>query len=359
MKTTILWMAAIAHGTSASAFVAVVNVVASKSCQKRITKGSRPTGLLYLSSQDGANPPPFGNWGSGANASVPATDVPVSPQSHKTTTTSSSSSPVATANAAATTATSSFSSISDAIATLSASQAISVRQIQDAIPDLVLKESLSWLDIDNTMIAGCHATLNAFDAPGSSNVAWLADVCVEGKLSSLTIFNGPLTNVPHLLSRSGIVQDDGNNSARLQLSVDLRPRAYGAYELVDATTGNYPGPEQLGRKARNDFFEKFGNDALKTILNPNQFEGPVIRLPPTELDTLTGGPLALHLSVSLTATNVIKIVSIRERVAALWLEWAALQRDTYQHRPGAPVNAQYVYDSKVRQNAYLALRSCK
>ena len=242
----------------------------------------------------------------------------------------------------------------DPIGALASSQSISVREILQNIPDLAPKPSLSW---NSVMIAGCPTSLAAYDAPGSANVAWLADVHVAGKLSSLTIFNGPLTNVPHILSRC--IQD----GTMLHLTIDIRPRAYGAYELKDPVTGNYPGPDELGRKAfeysaaRNEFFAKSGMDSFPSLLDPSQFEGATTSgVPPrTEYDILTGGPLALHISLPATAANVRRIAALRECVASAWCTWATKEAAQHAHRPGAPVNTQYVYDSKFRQNSYLAL----
>jgi len=204
-----------------------------------------------LSLSDG-NPPPFGDWGAAAPVAPPAA-ASVAP----------APAPAYTAPAAA--VGSSSSDNDDVVATLQASQDALLQTIQAAIPDLTAKPmELAW-----TPAAGeTTPTLQAFDAPGAANVAWLASVCVPRRMSSLTIFNGPLTDVPHILSRCCLVDD--NNM--LELAVDLRPRAYGAYELQDPVTGEYPGPEQLGRKAfeysgaRKDFLEKFGTPALAQVL---------------------------------------------------------------------------------------------
>lgn len=51
--------------------------------------------------------------------------------------------------------------------------------------------------------------------------------------------------------------------------------------------------------------------------------------------------------------NVNTIISARETAANYWLGWALDQ--SHGHRPGAPVNSQYVYDSKYKINAYGAL----
>lgn len=292
-----------------------------------------------------ANPPPFADWGQPAAAAAPApvapAPVPAAPAAFVPPP-APATPPVAPAGG-------------DPIATLDASQVASVNAIAAAIPDLAVKPDLSWGAQDGVSIGGCSpAVLDARDAPGPANVAWLSSVCIPSKMSSLTIFNGPLTDVPHLLSRCCVV--DGNT---LALALDFRPRAYGAYELVDAD-GNYPGPEQLGRKAfeysgaRNDFSKKFGNEQVVAFIDSAiaSFEGATQTVP-SELDLLTGGPLAVSMTMPLTDANVATVAALREKAAAAWLGWAL--EDEHGHRPGAPVNTQYVYDSKFRQNAYSAL----
>ena len=242
----------------------------------------------------------------------------------------------------------SVSSTGNPIEELASAQSLLVDKIAASIPDLIQKEGLCW---DGKIIGGNSATIDARDAPGASNVAWFASVTVDSIMSSLTIFNGPLTDVPHILSRC--VFRDGY----LELAVDVRPRAYGAYELRDAS-GNYPGPEELGRKAfeysgaRNDYFGKFANQDIESLLSIDQFEGADL-MQLSELDTLTGGPTALHARMLATASNIQKVASVRESIVLHWLRW--VQEGTHEHRPGAPVNTQYVYDAKFRQNAYSAL----
>lgn len=301
------------------------------------------------------NPPPFGNWGQpAAPAPTPAVANPSSfPDSGQpAVAVSSPAAPLAAPVIPSTTG-----GGDDPIATLDASQAASVNAIIAAISDLAPKLDLAWTAEDSATVGGCAATLDARDAPGKSNVAWFGNVCVKSKLSSLAIFNGPLTDVPHLLSRCCI--HDNN----LMLALDFRPRAYGAYELIDAD-GNYPGPDQLGRKAfeysgaRNEFNNKFGTAEVVAFLDAAKasFEGATstaTAIETTELDRLTGGPLALSVSMPVTDANVAAVATLRERAAATWLRWAL--EEQHGHRPGAPVNTQYLYDSKFRQNAYSAL----
>jgi len=56
-----------------------------------------------------------------------------------------------------------------------------------------------------------------------------------------------------------------------------------------------------------------------------------------------------------TPGNVQKVAALRQAVGEAWLQWATVENPNHQHRPGAPVNTQYVYDSKMRQNCYSAL----
>lgn len=249
----------------------------------------------------------------------------------------------------------------DAVTALADAQAATVDRIAAAIPDLGPKPDLSWNAGDVT-IDGRDATLDGRDAAGPANVAWLASATVAGRLSSLTVFNGPLTDVPHLLSRC-LVTGDGDDAA-LSLALDFRPRGYGAYELADPETGAYPGPETLGRDAftysgnRKDYDGKFGTEEVQAFLEATvaSFEGDVSLVTDdlNEFDRLTAGPLLLRAVVPLTEANVAAAIAAREKAADYWLSWA-LDTDTHAHRPGAPINSQYVYDSKYRQNAYSGL----
>lgn len=243
----------------------------------------------------------------------------------------------------------------DAIALLDSSQAATMNKIASSIPDLESKPDLSWDLSAGISLNGNPAVLDGRDAPGPANVAWCGAVSVANKMSSLTIFNGPLTDVPHLLSRC-IVNDDNTMSFVL----DFRPRAYGAYEMKDAS-GNYPGPDVLGRDAftysgnRKDFESKFGTPEVDAFLQSTlaSFEGGVVNTELNEFEKLTNGPLCLKVTMPLTDGNVAAVAAAREKAADYWLTWAL--QDTHAHRPGAPINSQYVYDTKYRQNAYAAL----
>mmetsp|Transcript_18907 Transcript_18907/g.52798 ORF Transcript_18907/g.52798 Transcript_18907/m.52798 type:complete len:316 (-) Transcript_18907:210-1157(-) len=243
----------------------------------------------------------------------------------------------------------------EAIATLSTSQENIIRKIQSTISDLEHKPDFTW-NGSEVVVDSCPVTLDARDAAGPSNVAWLSSLCVHSKMSSLQVFNGPLNDVPHLVSRCVIVGGD-----KMRLTIDFRPRAYGAYEMR-RPDGSYPGPDELGRKsfeysgARMDYDKKFGTEEVKEFLSSLPLEGAVpCDVAPTELDLLTRGPLYTSLDMPLTEGNVDVVVAAREKAAYYWLDWT--QETEHEHRPGAPINSQYVYDTKYKQNAFGALMS--
>lgn len=241
----------------------------------------------------------------------------------------------------------------EAIASLSSSQEATMEKIKTTIPDLETKSDFTWKGSD-VMVDSCPATLDAHDAPGPANVAWLSSLCLESKMSSLQIFNGPLNDVPHLVSRCVIVGTD-----KMRLTIDFRPRAYGAYELRKPD-GSYPGPDELGRKsfeysgARLDYDKKFGTEEVQEFLKSIPLEGATpCDAPASELDKLTRGPLYTCLDMPLNDANIAAVVVAREKAADYWLSWS--QEDEHEHRPGAPINSQYVYDTKYKQNAFGAL----
>lgn len=245
-----------------------------------------------------------------------------------------------------------------AIAALEASQTQTVAKIASSIPDLALKPDQSYSPASTSAftVAGHAVKLDASDAIGNANIAWLSDLCIDETMSSLTVYNGPLTDVPHLISRCAVTD------AGLNFFLDFRPRAYGAYDQRDAA-GNFPGPDTLGRKAfeysgaRKDYDTKFGTEDVVNFLSEikNSFDGAVDgpgigNACLGELEQLTRGPLTVDVTMPLSADNVDTIVSAREKAADYWLEWALDSENG--HRPGAPVNSQYVYDSKYKINAY-------
>lgn len=243
----------------------------------------------------------------------------------------------------------------EAVETLAASQAGTLANIRAALPELAGKPDQSWASGET--VCSARASLEAFDAPGTPNVAWLSALKVDGALSSLTVYNGPLTDVPHLASR--VLVDDQTMS----IFLDWRPRAYGAYETV-RPDGTYPGPDELGREAfvfsgaRNTMETKFYTANLRALVDTlfTSLEGatPGPSLPQLpSLEQLTRGPLCVDVAAPLTEANLASVVQARQQAADAWLQW---QLDPqHAHKPGAPINSQYVFDTKAKINMYGAL----
>ena len=256
----------------------------------------------------------------------------------------SSSTPIPAPPAPAATVTSAggSGSASSVIETLATSQTADIDRIAAAIgSDLVSNAEASWT---SETVGGSAATIDGREAPGANgNVAWLANTVVESKLVSLTIFNGPLTDVPHLLSQVSITSDD-----KLRFTLDFRPRAYGAYEKRNAD-GTYPGPDELGREAftysgnRKDFDTKFGTPEVSAFvagIASSLEDANANSLQPTEIDQLIRGPLYLDEVCPLTDANLQTIAAARSQAVDYWLGWC--MDSSHDHRPGAPINSQYV-----------------
>lgn len=220
--------------------------------------------------------------------------------------------PAAAAPAAAAPAAASILDIGDvdagsAISVLETSQTKIVANIASSIRDLEVRPTASIRGpTGGFTVGGNPVKLDASDAAGPANIAWLSDLCIDNTMSSLTIYNGPLSDVPHLISRCAIT-----NGNTLNFFLDFRPRGYGAYDLRDAD-GNYPGPDTLGRQAfeysgnRKDFDTKFGTEDVVAFYEDikSKFEGAVDNpglgddsLP--ELEKLTRGPMCLDVTMPL------------------------------------------------------------
>lgn len=236
-----------------------------------------------------------------------------------------------------------------AIDSFAASQEETLSKVLSAVPEIASKPDLC---LNGESIAGGSATLKAFDAPGPPNIAWVSSL-THPSMCSLTILNGPLNDVPHLVSRAVVVDQT------LSLYIDWKPRCYGGYDQV-LPDGSYPGPDVLGREAfvlssnRDSMSKKF-YDSLSPLLDSlSSFEGAQRVTSVTEAEQLVRGPVCVDLQMPLTDANVQTAIKVRSQAAEAWVDWQADPQ--HAHKPGAPVNTQYVYDSKAKINMYNALK---
>ncbi len=143
------------------------------------------------------------------------------------------------------------------------------------------------------------------------------------------------------------------------------------YAIIVSTGANTQQntTDTLGRKAfeysgaRKDYDTKFGTEELISLLNESVAKLEGVTTNPGlgdeglgELEKITRGPLAVDISMPLTSANVDTIIDLREKVASMWLGWAT--DDSHTHKPGAPVNSQYVYDTKYKVRHHDDFRLC-
>jgi hypothetical protein len=243
----------------------------------------------------------------------------------------------------------------DAMEQLDQSQQNDIIHLLSTVPSITKRNDLSWADnVDQSSCIG-------YDAPGShGNIAWMSSLYVPNTVSSFTIYNGPLTYIPHILSRCNVIDDH-----IIELTLDYIPRSYGAYDQRDEH-GNYPGPEQIGRVAfeysgnRMEYETKFGSTSTVMSNIPSyiqEFEHVIQPQPQyqqqrSDVEKLVYGPSFWNIQMKCTDKNIRILQEIRTQMIKDYIIWST--SSSYDHRPGAPVNAQYVYDTKLKQNSYLA-----
>lgn len=243
----------------------------------------------------------------------------------------------------------------DAIEQIYTSQKNDITQILSSIPSIIERSDLSWIDNND------QSSVIGYEAPGTNgNIAWMSSLYVPSSISSFTIYNGPLTYIPHLLSRCCIIPSTTEDL--IELTFDYIPRAYGAYDQIDSN-GEYPGPEQIGRVAfeysgnRMEYETKFSStsEIIRNIPSyMNELEDVIImdETSRSDIEKLIHGPSFWNVRMKCTENNIRMIQNIRQRIVQDFLSWSVDQKGLYDHRPGAPVNSQYVYDTKLKQNSY-------
>ena len=128
--------------------------------------------------------------------------------------------------------------------------------------DLALqpKDYPAQMGFDAFTINGMSGTIQSFEAPGKSNVAWCSALSMSDGAAnarcSVTGWVGPLSDVPHLVASAGI------SNGGIDLFIDFRPRADCAYN----PTGVYPEPDTREAFAmggnRKDFAAAFFTDEM-------------------------------------------------------------------------------------------------
>jgi len=234
-----------------------------------------------------------------------------------------------------------------AAGTLGGSQAGVVDRIK-AARNLEVKSYPAEEGFDSFTIGDAQGTLQAFEAAGKDNVAWCSSLNIAGSsqcLSSLTLWCGPLADVPHLCARTSVTDSS------VDLFVDFRPRAYGAYE-TKGPDGGYGEPETrewfTWKGVRDENAERFFTPEAEAWAASIRSRGSP-KPPATGDDALYRGPLTIDVSLPAGDESVALAAKACEEAASMWLGWM----DTTEPLPaGMRVTSTYAYDTKMRAQMF-------
>ena len=215
------------------------------------------------------------------------------------------------------------------------------------------KEDTAELGFDSFSVGGCTGKAVGFEAPGAaSNVAWCSGLTMAGDdyaRSSLTVWVGPLSDVPHLAVSCGV--SDGG----VDLSIDFRPRSAAGYDGRDPEP--YPDPET--REAFTESGER--KDYAGAYYTEDAFAwraalmelGENTPLSAEEMARTSAGPLYLDLKLPATEEAAAAAAAACEAAIERWTGWMAGSTDNGRDLPaGARQTKVYDRDTKVRQAAY-------
>jgi hypothetical protein len=232
-------------------------------------------------------------------------------------------------------------------AALAASQADTIEKLK-AARSLEPKDYPAELGFGSFSIGGGSGTITAYEAPGKANVAWCSALNIAGpalSMSSLTIWCGPLMDVPHLVART-VVTDSS-----CDLYIDFRPRAYAAYETRqdDGGYGEPTSREWFGFKAARDQFEQnFFTPDVASWTDAIRNQGTP-KPKATGDDLLYRGPLAIDISLPANDASVALCAKACAQAADVWMKWMG----TTEPLPaGMKVTSTYAYDTKLRAQTF-------
>jgi len=236
---------------------------------------------------------------------------------------------------------------SGSAAALAASQSATVEKLK-AARALEPKDYPAEQGFDSFSIGDGQGTITAYEAPGKANVAWCSSLNVAGtalSMSSLTIWCGPLMDVPHLVSRT-VVTDSS-----CDLYIDFRPRAYAAYETRqdDGGYGEPTSRDWFGFKsARDEFEQKFFTPDVDSWAGAIRNQGAP-KPKATGDDLLYRGPLTIDISLPASDESVALAAKACAEAADIWMTWM----DTTEPLPaGMKVTSTYAYDTKMRAQTF-------
>jgi len=218
---------------------------------------------------------------------------------------------------------------------------------------LNLVSAKGFTGFDAFTMAGSSGKVESFEGPGTPNVAWCSGLTMSGgsiSRSSVTAFCGPLTDVPHLICACGV--SDGG----VDLYIDFRPRADGAYDPACATLADYPDPETREAFAeggnRKDFAAAFFTDEIAAAHAELLALGtPAAALSKDETATISAGPLLVDVRLPLDQAQ--EAADACSAAVDRWLTWMSTAEEMKRGlSAGMRQTATYTRDTKVRANHF-------
>ena len=229
-------------------------------------------------------------------------------------------------------------------------QPTALTKVVDTLALLPKEDYAADYGFDSFALEGKPGTVKSFEGVGAPNVAWCSGLLVDGHRAGITVFCGPLTDVPHLVV--SVAADD----AGIDLYIDFRARCDAAYDPAFTTLEEYPDPSD-----RNMFAQSGNRKDLKAAFYTEEVEAWRAEL----LSLGTPNPL---LSVEQTATISASpcLVDVRLPLSAApaaadacaaavdrWLGWMTSAEEMGRVLPaGAKQTATYTRDTKVRANHF-------
>lgn len=196
---------------------------------------------------------------------------------------------------------------------------------------------------------GLDASLTSYEAPGSPNVAWCSDLRLAGDttIASLTVWCGPLKDVPHLVARTVLTED------AVSSYVDFRPRADVGYATV-LEDGTFPPPDSreafMAKGQRTDLDDRFYAAAGELAA---AYGGDAAPAPTDDREREQRSLVAVDGSAARSPEAVAAAAKLASDAVDLWLTWAS--DDAHDLKPGMQVTSTYARDTKVRANNYALL----
>ena len=188
--------------------------------------------------------------------------------------------------------------------------------------NLEAKPYAADLGFDSFTFGDTTGAVRSFELSGKeSNVAWCSGLTSSGGVDrgSVTVWNGPLTDIPHLTAASGV--SDGG----VDLLIDFKVRAECAYD----PSGEYAEPDSreafMQGSNRKDFAADFFTeevtawaDGLRTLDGATDAES----IDAATMATLGASPVRVCLRLPLSADAAAAAAAACERAVDLWLSWA-------------------------------------